>query len=212
MDGRNPYGDLWRVALDLNRAAAVVDPRVARLPPLIFMTDPERTPEPWRVAARLPCGAAAIHRGFGRAGAADDAARLRRATAAAGVRLLIAGDVALAAAVGADGLHLPERELDRAPALRAAHPDWLLTGALHAPPRSAPPELDAVLISPVFAPGGASPARPALGPAGLAAMIGAAGLPGYALGGMDPTRASRLVGAGACGIAAVDAVRQAFAA
>ncbi|HEV2082347.1 MAG TPA: thiamine phosphate synthase [Brevundimonas sp.] len=210
MDGRVPPGEIWRIAVALNRAAAAVDPRAGRLPPLIFMTDPIRTPRPWRTAARLPAGAAVIHRGFGRPEAPDEVARLRDATRTAGVRLLVAADEALALSVGADGLHLPERDLHRADPLRARRPDWLLTGALHAPARSAPRALDAVLVSPVFAAGGASAARPPLGPQGLAAMIAAAGVPAYALGGIGPANARTLADGGAVGIAAVAAVSAAF--
>ena len=48
---------LWGTALDLNRAAAAVSPAAGRLPPLLFFTDPERTPRPWETAAGLPTGA-----------------------------------------------------------------------------------------------------------------------------------------------------------
>lgn len=210
MDGRVPSDELWRVALDLNRAAAAVDPRAAGLPPLIFMTDPHRTPEPWRTAARLPAGSAVIYRGFGRLEAAAEADRLREATFGADVRLLIAGDAELALTVRADGVHLPERDLARAAGLRADRPDWLLTGAIHAPAPAVAATLDAVLISPVFPHGGASPARPPLGVDGLAEMIRSIALPAYALGGIDATRARRLAVAVPCGIAAVGAVMAAF--
>ena len=50
---------LWETAKALNRAAARVSPSAAGLPPLIFVTDPDRTPRPWEIAARLPAGAAA---------------------------------------------------------------------------------------------------------------------------------------------------------
>lgn len=206
MDGRVPSDELWRVALDLNRAAAAVDPRAAGLPPLIFMTDPGRTPEPWRTAARLPAGSAVIYRGFGRPEAAAEANRLREVTFGADVRLLIAGDAELALTIRADGVHLPERDLERAPGLRAERLDWILTGAVHAAASAVPPCLDAVLISPVFPQGGTSPARPPLGVEGLAEMIQSIRLPAYALGGIDAARAHRLAAAGPCGIAAVGAV------
>lgn len=210
MDGQDPSQDLWRVALDLNRAAAAVDPRAAGLPPLLFLTDPDRTPEPWRVAGRLPAGAAVIHRGFGRADGPRHALRLRDATAGRGVRLLIAGDPDLAAAVSADGVHLPERHLGLAPSLRAQRPGWLLTGAAHAPAPAMPVGLDAVLISPVFPHGGASPARPPLGLEGLLGMILSIGLPAYALGGVDARRGQGLADSGVCGIAAVEAIAAAY--
>ncbi len=210
MADRTSADALWRAALDLNRAAAAVDPRAARLPPLIFLTDPARTPEPWRVAARLPAGAAVIHRGFGRAEAADEAARLREATARAGVLLLIALDVDLARATDADGLHLPQRARDRAGSVRMTHPDWFITAAHHADASVPPAGLDAILASPVFPAGGVSASNRPLGADGLRETVGLAGLPTYALGGVDAAHASALTGTGTCGIAAVDAVLNAW--
>ena len=197
----------------LNRTAARVDAAVARLPPLLFLTDPERTPQPWTVAARLPAGAGVVHRGFGRPEAHEIALRLREATSAAGVRLLIALDADLAESVGADGVHLPERALHRAAALRLRSPDWLITGAAHPPGLpSGLATLDAVLASPVFATGGSSAVRPRLDVAGLEQAIPRLGRPTYALGGVDARSALRLPGCGACGIAAVGAVFDAFGA
>jgi len=209
MDGRTSCDDLWRIALDLNRAAAAVDPRAGRLPPLIFLTDPARTPEPWRIAARLPAGSAVIHRGFGRPEAPDEARRLREATSTRGARLLIATDVDLADAVGADGIHLPEREAGRAGELRKLRPGWLITAALH-PPGEGPEGVDALLISPVFPAGGASAARPALGVPAFTDALSAAKVPAYALGGVTATRARDLATSGACGLAAIGAVAAAW--
>jgi thiamine-phosphate pyrophosphorylase len=211
MADRTSADELWRAALDLNRAAAAVDPRAGRLPPLIFMTDPDRTREPWRIAARLPAGAAVIHRGFGRTDATAEARRLREATIGSGALLLIASDADLAVAVGADGVHLPERELDRAPGLRARWPRWLVTGAIH-PPRKAPaPEgLDAMLASPVFPAGGTSAQKTAMGVAVFTRFVETSPEPVYALGGVDATNGRLLSGTGACGIAAVDAVLSAW--
>jgi thiamine-phosphate pyrophosphorylase len=213
MKAETPAETLWRLAVLLNRAAARVDAAVAHLPPLLFLTDPERTPRPWTAAARLPAGAGVVHRGFGRPEAHETALRLREATSAAGVRLLIALDADLAEAVGADGVHLPERALHLAPALRLRAPDWLITGAAHPPalPDGLGP-LDAVLASPVFAAGEGSAARPRLGVAGLEQAIPRLGRPTYALGGVDAGSANRLAGCGACGIAAVGAVFDAFGA
>ena len=209
MDGRTSCDDLWRIALDLNRAAAAVDPRAGRLPPLIFLTDPDRTPQPWLIAARLPAGSAVIHRGFGRPEAPDEARRLREATWASKARLLIAADVELADAVGADGVHLPERDAGRAAGLRRLRPDWLITAALH-PPGECPEGVDALLISPVFSAGGASAARPALGVPAFTEAVSAAKVPAYALGGVTANSAHRLSGSGACGIAAIGAVAAAW--
>ncbi len=200
---------LWRQALALNRAAAAVRPAMAGLPPLLFFTDPVRTPEPWRIAARLPAGAAVVYRAFGRADAVDVGERLRTETARRGVRLLVGRDLSLARRLGADGLHLPERALEQAQALRASWPDALLTGALHEP-KAAPAALDAVVISPVFAEGPGSAARQVLGVTGFRRLAAASGRPAYALGGVDGATAADLIGSGACGVAAVGAIVRAY--
>lgn len=197
---------LWETAKALARAAAPVS-----LPPLLFLTDPARTPRPWETAARLPAGAAVIHRHFGAADAEATARRLREATTAAGVRLLIALDADLAEAVGADGVHLPERALDRAEPFRARYPGWLLTGAWHGetPPGA---EVDALILSPVFPAGGASSGKVALGLDRFTRLANRATRPVYALGGIDASNAGALIGTGACGLAGVGSIQTAFAA
>lgn len=200
---------LWDTALALNRAAAAVSPRVADLPPLLFFTDPERTPRPWETAARLPAGAGVVYRHFGAADAAETAARLRRATRDSGVRLLIGLDAALSEAVGADGLHLPERALAKAAGLRAAHTDWIITGAAHGAVEGLG-TLDAVVLSPLFAAGGTSTGKPPLGLETFSGLAGRLGHPAYALGGLNAENAASLIGCGACGIAGVDGIVAAF--
>ncbi|GAW42323.1 Thiamine-phosphate synthase [Brevundimonas sp. SH203] len=198
---------LWNVATALNRAAAAVSPAAVGLPPLLFFTDPARTPRPWATAVRLPAGSAVIYRAFGATDAVETGRKLREATTKAGVRLLVGLDVHLAQAVSADGLHLPERSADQAPVLRAARPDWLLTAAWHG--EAAPPTgLDALVLSPVFPAGGASASKPALGVDGFATHAAQANAPVYALGGIEAKNAGRIVGA--CGLAGVDAIRRAF--
>lgn len=193
----------------LNRAAAAVSPAAGRLPPLLFFTDPARTPRPWETARRLPPGAGVVFRHFGASDALDQARRLRESTRAAGALLLIGADAELARRVQADGLHLPERALTSAETLRREAPDWLITGAAHSAPALALAHgLDAAVLSPVFPAGGASSGRPALGPEGLARLAAAAPCPAYALGGVTAETAGRL--AGACGVAAVEAVVRAF--
>ena len=185
------------------------------LPPLWFLTDPERTPEPWRTAARLPAGAGVILRHFGRPDARDAALRLREATAAAGVLFLIAADPELVAAVGADGLHLPQAWLDAPPPVPAG---WRLTAACRSVEALARAEaigVQAAFVPPVFAPGGRSATRPGLTPLGregLAARVRATRLPVIALGGLDAARIRTLQGTGARGAAAVEAVQTAFGA
>jgi thiamine-phosphate pyrophosphorylase len=205
---------LWETASVLARGAAKVSRARRRagpdLPPLLFFTDPERTPRPWETVARLPVGCGVVFRHFGRIDALGTAQRLRDVTLERGGRLLIGLDAALAEAVGADGVHLPERALDQAVALATARPDWILTGAAHSRAMLEAPGLDALVVSPVFPAGGASADRPALGLQTFGAWVDAAPCPIYALGGIDSGNATSLVGSGACGIAGVSAIRSAF--
>ena len=205
---------LWDVACVLARHAAVVSRAGGRigpdLPPLLFFTDPDRTPRPWETAARLPTGSGVIFRSFGRPGARDTALRLREATRGRRGRLLIGLDADLAEAVGADGVHLPERARGLAPGLRAARPDWLITSAAHSAAALTTPGLDACVVSPVFPAGGPSAARPACGVPGLSALVDGSSCPIYALGGIDAVRAADLIGSGACGLAGVSAIQAAF--
>ena len=196
---------LWSAALALNRAAGAVS-----LPPLLFFTDPARTPRPWETAGRLPAGAGIVFRAFGAPDAEAMGQRLRAATEAAGVRLLVGLDAALAERIGADGVHLPERAAHDVAALKSRRPDWIVTAAWHGA-GEAPQGADALVLSPVFPPGGASAGTPALGVDGFVRRRARARVPVYALGGIGPDNAARLGASGACGLAGVQAIQAAFA-
>ena len=169
------------------------------LPPLVLMTDDDRLPDPLRAAAALPRGAMVVVR------ARDPARREALARALLGrphLIVLIAGDPALAARLGADGLHLPEVRAREAGHWRARHPRWLLSAAQHGP-RPPSPHLDLVFLSPVF-PTRSHPGGVSLGPARAGLIARAATLPVYALGGIDAQNAPRL--SGFAGIAAIGAL------
>lgn len=203
---------LWEVARVLARDAAEVSGSQRRpLPPLLFFTDPERTPRPWETANRLPAGAGVVFRHFGAPDARETALRLREAATRRRLLLLIGLDADLADAVGADGVHLPERALNQAAAIAAARPNWLLTGAAHGSTvLETTQALDAAVVSPVFPAGGASAARPTLGVEAFRSVVAAAPMPVYALGGIDASTSRALIGSGACGFAGVSAIRSAF--
>jgi thiamine-phosphate pyrophosphorylase len=208
---RSDAETLWEVACVLARDAAKVS-RAPTLPPLLFFTDPVRTPRPWETATRLPPGAAVVFRHFGWPDARETGLRLREATVEAGVQLLIGLDADLADTVGADGVHLPERALDRAPNLSEAHPQWLITGTAHQGSALDVTGLHARVLSPVFPAGGASSATPPLGLTAFSALATSAVCPVYALGGIDAKNARSLIGSGACGLAGVSAIQAAFSA
>jgi len=209
---RSDAETLWEVACVLARDAAKVSrlPGGKDLPPLLFFTDPDRTPRPWETAARLPAGAGVVFRHFGRAGARDTALRLRETTSKHGVLLLIGLDADLAKVVGADGLHLPERALDQASRLSETHPEWLITGAVHPGSAMDVAHLHARVLSPVYAPGGPSAATAPLGISGFRETVSSGPRPVYALGGIEARNAHALIGSGACGLAGVSSIQAAF--
>jgi thiamine-phosphate pyrophosphorylase len=184
----------------LASAAARLNARhamAAMLPPLVLMTDDERLPDPLPAARALPRGSLIVLR-------ARDATR--RATLAAALRplphlLLIANDAALAASIGADGIHLAEANAHQAAHIRALHPRWLITAAAHGKPTDG--QFDALFLSPVFATASHPGAR-TLGAARANNLAQQCHTPLYALGGITPTNARLLHGF--VGIAAIGAL------
>ena len=170
---------------------------------MLFFTDPARTPDPVAAAATLPRGAAIVYRHFGTPDAETVARRLKAIARARGLKLLIGRDVALARAVGADGIHLPEALAHRAAALRRAHPGWIVTSAAHSLPAARRSRADAVVLSVALRSNSAS-AGPELGAIRLAARVRASGRPAYALGGINDRTARLLGSSGAIGLAAVE--------
>jgi len=136
------------------------------------------------------------------------AERLRVVTRVSGALFVVNGDVALAVDVGADGVHLG----GGAPAFavaRDAFPNGWVSVAAHSDAdvvRALDDRADAVLVSPIFETPGKGPPR------GLHALERAAALADphrlavYALGGVDASRASACLAAGAHGVAVIRAL------
>ncbi len=173
------------------------------LPVLVLMTDEARLKDPLAAARALPKGSIVIVRSRDAAKRWDLALALRKIARARSLFLLIAGDVALAAQIGADGVHLPERRIGEAAAIRARY-KMLVTAAAHslAVLRRAG-YIDALILSAVFATA-SHPGRAALGAVRANLMVRQAPVPVYALGGIT-TRNARLL-SGFCGIAAIGAL------
>ena len=181
--------------VNLARRQACLNPDM----PLVLMTDDRKAD--WVAAAqRLPRGSMIVVR------ARDAKQRLALAQRLGGFApLLIADDPALAARIGAAGLHLPEARMGEAAHWRAAHPDWIITSSAHSLRALMQAcELDAVFLSPVFATGSHKETRP-LSPARAAFIASHATVPVYALGGITPRNAARL-GPAFSGIAAISAL------
>ncbi len=197
---------LTKLARRLN-SRPTVRGRGRRLPALIMVTDRARAGDALAAARRLPAGSAVILRDYD----APDRGALARSLAALCRRrrlvLLIGADALLAARDKAAGVHLPEALAHNARRWRRRRPGWRITAAAHSLPalwRAYRAGADAALLGPVFA----TPSRPearSLGPVRFAALVRAAPLPVYALGGINPRTARRLAGTGAQGLAAVAA-------
>ncbi len=193
---------LWRTARTLSRKAG----GAKALPPLLFFTDPVRTPDLEGVLERLPRGAGVVFRAFG----ADDAVNQGRELVALarrrGLVFLVGADAALARALDADGVHLPERLMGQAWRIRRR--GCIVTAAVHsqrALARAGRLPLDAAVLSPIFASRSAS-AGAAVGEVKVAAWVREAQLPVYGLGGVKAQTAARLSRSGLAGLAAVEAL------
>jgi 8-oxo-dGTP diphosphatase len=121
---------------------------------------------------------------------------------AAGARVLINRDAALAHAAGADGVHLPTRQLMEL----NERPDFpLVAGSAHTRAeleQAARLGLDFAVLGPVQ-PTASHPDRAALGWENFAALVAGLPLPVYALGGMSAADSDAAFAAGAQGIAGI---------
>jgi thiamine-phosphate pyrophosphorylase len=184
-----------RVARRLNARARAIRPAAVRpapaLPPLFFITDPHRTPDPLRVIELLPKSArgrlGVIYRHFGAENRLETAQKLTKACRKRGLLLLIGADSSLAACVRADGVHLPERMAKRAARLAKRRPNWIITVAAHEIRTLREGQgAHAFLVSPVFETASVGAAnRKRLGVRGLVRLTRRAKAPAYALGGVN---------------------------
>jgi thiamine-phosphate pyrophosphorylase len=195
---------VWRSARTLGPARV----RGKALPRLFFFTDPARTPDPEATIRRLPRGSGLIYRAFGDPDATGKGRRLVRAARRRGLLVLAGADPGLAARIGADGVHLPERSARKARGLRRARTKWIITAAAHSATaivRARNAGADAVFVSPVFVSASPSAGRP-LGHLRFASMVRSARLPVFALGGIDARSARTVRRTGAAGVGAIEAL------
>jgi len=134
-----------------------------------------------------------------------DGRRLIRIAHQRGLCFFVGADAHLAARLGADGVHLPERAAGRRGRNHALKGRFWLSAAAHDEPavrRARAAGIEAVVISPVFESASPSAGRP-IGVLTFARLARLAEVPAYALGGVNRTTIRRLKGAGAIGVAAV---------
>lgn len=178
-----------------------------RWPPLLFFTDPVRTPDPTEIISRLPTGSAVVYRAFGARSAVKDGRRVATAARRRGLLFFVGADSRLAALLGADGLHLPERESTRRGLNIQLKRRFRLIAAVHGEPalrRALQAGIEAVVISAIFQSQSPSAGRPK-GPRLLARLVRVAKRPTYALGGVNCRTIKALNGTGVVGVAAIGA-------
>lgn len=172
------------------------------LPRAFFVTDPVRTPDLLTIVRRLPRGMGVIWRHYGEAKRLATGIALARLCRRRGLVLLVSADPALAARIGADGVHWPER------LLCGVRPRGLMeTASAHSRAAIAQAKrlgVDAVLVSAVF-PSRSPTAGPAMGALRFRQLTREAPLPVYALGGVDAGNAASAM-RHAAGWAAIDSV------
>jgi len=176
------------------------------MPPLVLMTDDERLTDPLAAARALPFGSMVVVRSRNGVRRRVLAVAMMTVARRRGLIVLIASDGKLAAACGADGVHLPEVDLEGAARERACHGSFLITASVHsfaAVGRAR--NVDAIFLSPIFATK-SHPGHAALSAVRANFIARAARVPVYALGGIDPRNAARLSPSSFCGIAAIGAL------
>lgn len=140
---------------------------------------------------------------------ADCAGELLQLLRPRGIPLIINDHADVAAAVGADGLHLGQDDLSPADARRIIGPDMILglSAGNVGEVRGADPALvDYLGIGPVWATVTKKDAGAAVGLDGLAALRAATTLPVVAIGGISASNAADVMRAGVDGIAVVSAI------
>jgi thiamine-phosphate pyrophosphorylase len=128
-----------------------------------------------------------------------------------GARLTIHGDAALAAAAGADGVHLPAGS-DPAAARAFLGAQKLIGISVHTATegeRVDPSTIDYVLAGPAFETASKPGYGPELGRKGLSAIVRAAHVPVLAIGGINTARIADLIAEGAAGVGVMGSVMRA---
>jgi thiamine-phosphate pyrophosphorylase len=175
------------------------------LPALWFLTEEDRSEDPLVAARRLPPGTGVVLRHYH----APDRVGLALALAAIarerGLILLIAADPALAATIGAHGVHFPRWAVrHRAGPLARG----IITASAHGAGELKTAQAigaNAVFAGPVFETRSHKGAQ-GLGPVRFSALVRKSAIPVIALGGIAPANAGRLLGSGAMALGAIGAL------
>ncbi|RFB84676.1 thiamine-phosphate diphosphorylase [Rhizobium leguminosarum bv. trifolii] len=145
----------------------------------------------------------------GTAGMVETGRALKQALDGTGARLVVNDDVEAAIAIGADGLHIGQEDMDAVRARAMIGPDMILglsveTAALAA---AVDPDLvDYTGVGPVFATPTKADHKQPIGFDGLANLVKASPVPSVAIGGLKADHVAEVFAAGASGLAVVSAI------
>ena len=135
--------------------------------------------------------------------------RLRGLTSEFGAKLFVNGDAALALAIDADGVHLPQDGLPADVCRRLLGPDMLIGVSTHSQVEAVEAEekgADFITFGPTYyTPSKAQYGEP-VGVDSLRLVCAKVGLPVFALGGVGSSNIEEVVSAGAAGAAMISAV------
>ena len=139
----------------------------------------------------------------------DTGLALKRALAGSKARLIVNDDVEAAIAIGADGLHIGQEDLDADTARRMIGPEMILGLSVETEALASAVDaeiVDYVGVGPVFA----TPTKPdhkqPIGFDGLARIIRLCPVPVVAIGGLKAEHTADVLSAGADGLAVVSAI------
>lgn len=134
---------------------------------------------------------------------------LKAALNGTGVPLTVNDDVEAAIAIGADGLHVGQDDMDAQTARRMIGPDMILGLSVETEALAAavdPAVVDYIGAGPVFATATKPGHKPPVGMDGLARLVAAIPLPAVAIGGLKTSHVEEVLKSGARGLAVVSAI------
>jgi thiamine-phosphate pyrophosphorylase len=134
---------------------------------------------------------------------------LKQALEGTGALLIVNDDVEAAIAIGADGLHIGQEDMDAHKARTMIGPDMILGLSVETAPLAAavdPGLVDYTGVGPVFATPTKADHKQPIGFDGLAKLVKASPVPSVAIGGLKADHVAQVFAAGAKGLAVVSAI------
>ncbi|MBX4934935.1 thiamine phosphate synthase [Rhizobium bangladeshense] len=134
---------------------------------------------------------------------------LKQALAGTGALLIVNDDVEAAVAIGADGLHIGQEDMDARTARTMIGPDMILGLSVETAPLASavdPGLVDYTGVGPVFATPTKADHKQPIGFDGLARLVKASPVPSVAIGGLKASHVAEVFAAGARGLAVVSAI------